>query len=408
MKILIASPRLPHPHGKADSMTVYRLVEYLSARHEICLVTFYDSESEAGHIKALEDLCAKVVPVRHRRAKAFINTALAIPTTTPLQNAYYADRTMQRVMKSVAKEFNPDLIYAHLIRMARYTENMTGCPKILAMQISQTLNYQRMVKSIESQFYKLLYSIELNKVGRYEPRIMAKFDSCLLISEHDKNAILGQENAKNVFYSPHGVDVEFYRRCSNEPRNSKSILFCGVLETPTNQDAVLHFYREIYPLIKRHVPEVQFEIVGRNPPASISDLANSDASVKVHGSVDDVRPYYERCGIGIAPIRIGAGLQNKLLIGMSMEQAMVATSIANEGIQAVDGKTLIVADTPEDFAESVVHLLRHSDEAEQIGRQAREFVENKWTWEYYFSELEHHMIELSSARTCFTNVASCS
>lgn len=379
-------------------MTVFRLVEYLSREHEIALATFLDGPEEFAHIAQLEKICEDVVSVPLNKTKAYLNMVRTIPTKIPLQNAYYADWKMKEAIENLVAEFEPDLIYVHLIRMAAYAEHLQGIPKILAMQISQTLNYQRMVANINSFVYRSLYRVELSKVKAYEPRIMQAYDSCLLISEHDKNAISGAEKFDNVFYSPHGVDVEFFQRSKEIQREPKSILFCGVLETPTNQDAVLNFYNNIYPLIKKRVQDIKFTIVGRNPPKSICQIAENDASVHVAGSVDDVRPYYNRCAVGIAPIRIGAGLQNKLLIGMSMEQAMVATNVANEGIQAEHGNTALLAETAAEFADAVVDLVTNPEKAIAIGRNARSYVEAKWTWEYYFAQLERHFLKCVSSK----------
>jgi glycosyltransferase involved in cell wall biosynthesis len=97
-------------------------------------------------------------------------------------------------------------------------------------------------------------------------------------------------------------------------------------------------------------------------------------------------------------LRIGAGLQNKLLIGMSMGQPMVCTSIANEGIGAEDGKHLLIADDPRSFASAVIGLLRDDEKAQRIACQAREFVQHYWTWEYHFEALEYHIEKIVDER----------
>jgi glycosyltransferase involved in cell wall biosynthesis len=224
---------------------------------------------------------------------------------------------------------------------------------------------------------------------------MRRFDSCLLISRYDKESLDGHEGLANVFYSPHGVDVDHYTRMENVEREN-AILFCGVLETPTNLDAAMYFYKQIYPLVKEQVRDVRFYLMGKNPPRAIRRIAEKDPSVIVPGFVKDLRPYYSKARVGIDPLRIGAGLQNKLLISMCMELPMVSTSVANEGIAAEPGRHLLIGDTARDFADAVVELLRNKNKAENIAREARRFVEEKWTWEYHFEALEKHFVELVS------------
>lgn len=390
MKILLLSPRLPLAFGKADSMTVFHLIRFLSRRHEVYLACFYSKSEELQHVQELKNMCkaTKFLPLRKR--KSLLNMARTVPFgAVPLQVAYYQDRRMQRVVDQMLEQYRPDLAYAHLIRMGEYLRYKTNPKRILAMQISQTLNYRRMLDNISSPFYKILYKLEYNRIRRYEPMVSRSFDSCLLISKHDAQSFDSNEEISSVFYSPHGIDIEYYKRTKGIERE-KAILFCGVLETPTNMDAVLFFYKDIYPLIKHQVPDVAFYIVGRNPPACIRRIAEGDSSVVVTGTVEDVRPYYAKARVGIDPLRIGAGLQNKLLVGMCMELPMVCTSIANEGIAAKDRKHLIVADTPREFGTEVVDLLKNADKATNIARQARAFVEKEWTWEYHLAKLERY------------------
>lgn len=397
LRILVLSPRFPHAAGKADSMTVYRLVRYLSQRHEIYLACFYEHPAELEHLPDLEACCREVKVVRLRRGEAVAGMARHALDSLPLQTAYYTSAEMRAVVAELLSRVQPDIAYAHLIRMAEYLRDQKPVKRVLALQISQTLNYRRMIEHIRIPFYRVLYGIEYRKVRRYEPAIMRNFDSCLLISPHDKQAILGHERLSNVFYSPHGVDVAYYTP-RKRPARERAILFCGVMETPTNIDAALWFHREIYPLIQAQCPEVRLYLAGKNPVKAIRRLAAHDPSVVVTGFVKDLRDYYERIGVGVDPLRIGAGLQNKLLIGMSMMQPMVCTSIANEGIGAENGRHLVIADEPRAFADAVIALLSDDDLAARIARAARAFVEGTWTWEYHLAHLEAHLFDLA-ART---------
>jgi len=394
VKILILSPRLPHLLGKPDSMTVYRLIDFLSERHEIYLACFYYKEDELAHLPELEKRCKVVECVRLRKWKVILNMAMAyLFSYKPLQVAFYQDGRMKRVVDELIEQYHPDLGYAHLIRMGEYLRHNKHLKRVLAMQISQTLNYRRMIENIGFVFYNVLYRIEYNRIRKYEPHVMHAFDSCLLISKHDKESLDGHETIHNVFYSPHGVDVDYYRQ-THKGQRKNTLLFTGFLGTPTNMDAVLYFYREVYPLIRQRVPDVKLYLVGMDPAASIRKLAKNDSSVVVTGFVKDMRPYYSEAKVGIDPLRIGAGLQNKILVGMSMGLPMVCTSIANEGIGAQDGQQLLIADEPARFADAVVSLLRDTTESSEIVKRARTFVEEKWTWEYYFTKLEDHLKEL--------------
>ena len=392
------SPRLPYAKGKADSMTVFHIAQYLSKSHDVYIACFYDDPSELSNIDELNKFCCEVRCIKLNKCKALLNIVLSLfSKNKPMQTAYYSDKHMDITVEDMLNKYQPDIVYAHLIRMAEYLKERKSFRRVLAMQISQTLNYRRMIENIRLPFYKYLYNIEYRKVLNYEPAITKTFDSCLLISRHDKEALNDHEDIDNIFYSPHGIDVDYYT-CSGAEQKEDALLFCGVLETPTNIDAVMYFYEQIYPLVKQKVPGVKLYLVGKRPAKIIRKIAECDDSVILTGFVDDIRTYYSRIKVGIDPLRIGAGLQNKLIIGMSMGQPMVCTSVANEGISAENGKHLVIADDPSNFADSIIDLMFDRQKAERISKQARTFVRKYWTWEYYLEKLDAHLRDVASKK----------
>ena len=117
--------------------------------------------------------------------------------------------------------------------------------------------------------------------------------------------------------------------------------------------------------------------------------------ITVTGEVDDVYAWLCRAEVGIDPVRIGAGMQNKLIQAMACELPVVATTVANEGIGAEPEKQLLLRDDPESTAEAVISLLRDAEQRRRIGRAARDFVETHWTWEVHFEKFEKLLREVA-------------
>src|SRR5206468_215326 len=130
------------------------------------------------------------------------------------------------------------------------------------------------------------------------------------------------------------------------------------MEYPPNTDAALYLIEEILPLVQRTVPAAQALIVGRDPPARLRS-AGQRPGVTVTGFVDDVRPYLERATVFAAPLRFGAGIQNKVLEAMAMEVPVVASPLAADGLRTEDGAQppLDVARTTEEFADRIARRL---------------------------------------------------
>ena len=322
---------------------------------------------------------------------------LGLPGRTPLQMSYYADPAMTAAVEKLTAEIQPDLVYAHTIRMGQYSEPLdASMVKVLAMQISMTLNYRRLAEHSSNPISKFFFNTEYNKVRRFEADFARKFDKVLLISEHDLNAIEQKKPLDNVFFSPHGVDYKFYEPDKKVEKQKNTLIFTGNMNYAPNTDAIQYFYTEIFPRIQKEIPHAKLWIVGANTSAAVSALGE-DPAVTVTGRVPDLRTYTNQAQVALAPIRIGAGLQNKVLEGMSMGMPMVVTSVANEGIKAIPDENILIGDTPERFAEQVISLLKDDELREQIGRSARQFIVEKWSWEKHFGDLEEmfcHMVSL--------------
>jgi len=147
-----------------------------------------------------------------------------------------------------------------------------------------------------------------------------------------------------------------------------------------NEDAIRYITEQIMPRVKQAVPDATLTVVGRNPYPGLLELSRRDSSIIVTGRVDDVRPYMERAAAYIVPLRIGGGTRLKIFEAMVMEKAIVSTSIGAEGLPVQHGAELLLADTPETFAESVIRLLQDPGFAGRLGEQAAKAVRERFSW----------------------------
>ena len=390
MKILILCPRLPYPLDKGDRLTVHRLIQYLSRKHEVGLITFLEPGQDPDWVGKFSDTCRSISVQPLSRWRAYGHCALGLlGSKEALQVLYYRDRRLQALVDRGIAEQQPDLLYAHTIRMGPYISRVPGRPKILALQISMALNYRRLAQHARSPWWRALYRIEHRRVRDYEAELAREFDRCLLIGPSDLREIEKRGALDNVFFSPHGVDTELFRPAPQRARNH-DIIFTGNMSYRPNADAALYFARTIFPRVVERIPDARFLVVGTSPDRSLRRLARHPG-ITVTGAVTDLAAYLRRAAVSVDPLRIGAGLQNKILEGMAAGLPMVVTSVANEGIGAEHNLHLLVADQPDDFARRVCELLLDVERSDRIGRAARQFILERWTWEHHFEQLEAMM-----------------
>ena len=159
---------------------------------------------------------------------------------------------------------------------------------------------------------------------------------------------------------------------------------------------MLWFCEKMWPQVKREVPEALFYVVGKDPTPDLQELVRSDSSIIVTGTVEDVRPYFERAKVFVNPVRIGGGFRGKILEAMSMGLPIVTTSLGAEGVDAEHGLDMLVADDPAEFAAAAARLLRDDDMCDGLGERARAMALECFSWEKGVEELEQVLLEMLS------------
>ena len=384
MRLLVLSSRPPWPPTRADQMTVERMLRFLAANGvEVDLACFVENETEDRAVRSeLGTVCRRIATVRLPWWRAWASTALSLPGRDPMQVAYYRSPAMARLVSERVARERYDLVYVHLIRMAEYARKLP-VPKVIGLQVSQALNLERMVEHVRDPARRFFYRVETAKVRPYEALICREFDRVFLVGERDVEELAKTAPVPNAIVQPHGQDVPLLARVRQSVREAGAIVMSGVMATYTNVNAARWFAREIFPLVEHELPEASFWIVGRQPQREVKALARPPRVV-VTGEVPDVYDWLCRAEVGVAPLRIGAGMQNKLVQAMASELPVVATRVANEGIGATPESHLLLRDEPRAFADAVIALLRDRGARERLGRAARSFVEANWTWEAHF------------------------
>src|SRR5205807_9483742 len=125
-----------------------------------------------------------------------------------------------------------------------------------------------------------------------------------------------------------------------------------------NEDGIVWFLESVYPLICGAVPNASFVVVGRAPSSRLQAIASKALSVEVTGAVADVRPYLSQAAVVVVPLRVGGGTRIKIPVAMAMGKPVVSTPIGAEGLPFQDGRQILLAGQPRDFASAVIELLK--------------------------------------------------
>lgn len=173
----------------------------------------------------------------------------------------------------------------------------------------------------------------------------------------------------------------------------QGLLFIGNLAHRPNDDAVLFFLREVYPLLHGELPGVQLDIIGDNASPEIAAFNSSE--VRIRGFVPDVEPYLRSCRVFVAPLRFGAGIKGKVGEAMAYGIPVVTTSVGAEGFGATDGRDIMLADDPQSFATSIKQLYSDNELWLRIAKNSRRLIEKHFTPEVIADTINQSIREIS-------------
>jgi polysaccharide biosynthesis protein PslH len=403
--IAIAYSRLPLPMTRADQMTVAHLISFLAARgHSVDFYALDNGEEiSADHLAWIEDVCRDVHVFPHGPVRRVMGVLRGLLRGLPLQIGWFSNAAQNRALRVGLQ--NVDIGYSYYIRSAetmrrygRSTNRPDGPVTFLAMQLSQALNTRRMAEHYRNLKEKLLYAVETRLVQNYEPRVWSDFTRTVLIGQQDVDEIASACRARglpeidNVVFGPHGVDVDRFAPRTDIEEEPFTLVFNGVLRTYTNVHAIVWFAENVWPLVRAGEARAKLLIVGRDPRPEVIALGEMEG-VTVTGEVPDPADYIARAAVCINPVQVGAGMQNKLIEFMAMRKAVVATTVANEGIRATPDDHLVIADDAPTFADAVLALLADPARRDRLAEAARAYILESWTWEAHFLTLEAAMVD---------------
>jgi sugar transferase (PEP-CTERM/EpsH1 system associated) len=381
MRMLFLTSRLPAPPDRGDRVRVSNFLKHLADEHEITLVSFIADEAERANLDHLQDCCrGGIHVVCQTRLQSVLSVAKEAWRKTPLQVAYYHSRAMRRVVASLASTVRFDAVYVHLFRMAPYAADLRGTFRILdltdviSMELSASLAFRDPIS-------RRVYALEAARIEQYERVLPGLFDEVWLVSERDRQELsrrIGGDSDR-LQVVPIGVEPDRFHPLEIEGRKP-CLLFVGNMSVLHNVDAAGHLASDILPLVLEGEPDAGLRLVGADPVPRVLKLGRH-RRVTVSGFVTDLNRALNEATVFVAPLRFAAGQQNKVLEAMAAGRAVVTTTIVNDGIRAVAGRDLLVADDPVGFAAQVLALIGDPESRRRIGANARRFVTENFRWD---------------------------
>jgi sugar transferase (PEP-CTERM/EpsH1 system associated) len=382
MRILYLAHRVPYPPNKGDKIRSYHHVRHLAERHDVHLLAFFDAPEDAQWSGPLQEFCREVVLVPLSKASALARGVSALARGQSLSQGYFRSRAMQRAIAGALSTGTFDVAWAFSSAMAQYL-TAVNAPRTVADFVDVDCEKWRQFGHDARGFLRQAYLLEASRLRTFEARIGRRVDHVLFVSGLEADLFHSFcPEARSVRVIPNGVDTEYFKPSAIAPcTRLPTVLFTGALDYKPNIDAVLFFARDVLPLVRRELPDVRFLAVGHRPAGRLlREALRYDGALQIVGSVPDIRPYFHEARVYAAPLRLGRGVQNKVLEAMAMRVPIVASPLAVAGLNVEPGRHVLLADTAQQFAVAVLTLLRDPARGCRLADAAERLVETQHRW----------------------------
>ncbi len=402
--MLFLSQRLPYPPTKGEKIRSWHMFQHFATRYRMRLGCLVDDPDDLQYLDVLRPLCADMAyfPIDKRRQK--LKALARFRPGRPLMLDYNHHPGLAAWARNQLADGAVDVAFMFSTPMAQYVLPVVQAPGwrgrrpglVLDMVDVDSEKWREYGQGAR-QPMKAVWQREARTLLAYERQATLACDLSLLVSEPECARFRSLEPAIGARLQPveNGVDLALFAPTLRFDRPYTApgphLALVGHMDYWPNADAAIWFARDILPLIRARHPDAVFAVVGANPGPNVLALAKLPG-VLVTGKVPDVRPYVAHAAAAVVPLRIARGIQNKVLEAMALGRPVVATPQAHEGVRAVPGRDLLVADTPASLAAAAIAVLDGAHPG--LGAAGRHAVETGYTWPASLARLDHLLAAL--------------
>lgn len=383
--LLLLIHRIPYPPNKGDKIRSYHLLKHLAQHYRVHLATFVDDPDDWQYVPRIEALCASSHFARLNPLPSRVRSLGALLQNRSLSLEYYRDANVGRWVDATLAAHDIRRVLVFCSPMAQYAEHHRAARRVIDFC---DIDSEKWRQYAEQKRFPMswLYGYEARQLLRYERKIARDYDASLFVSAPEAELFrrLAPESGPKIGHFSNGVDTDYFspeqQHANPFATSERALVFTGAMDYWPNIDAVKWFAAEVFPALRLRFADARFYIVGSRPAAAVQALAEQPGVV-VTGTVPDVRPYIAHAAAAVAPLRVARGVQNKVLEAMAMATPVVVSPQALEGIDAVPGSELVLAEDAPAFVDACAALLDGQTGANAaIGRAARAKVQQQYSW----------------------------
>ncbi len=380
MRILVLTQVVVYPADAGPKVKTLQVLRHLAAHHEVIYCTFVRSEQEVQDAAYLREICSRVVTVPLKRSRVSdVRYLLESVATNDSFMMRRDDRASMRAMvRQLLQEERIDVLHVDQLNMMRFVPPDWKGRVVLDEHNAVWQVMERLYKGTRNPVARRILQRESRIIRRIEGEACRRADVVLAVSEHDREALREVAEEKTpIEIVPITVDAERLEPLWTARKPQPNCLFTiGTMFWLPNSEGVLWWLRNGYGHLRKLCPDVTYDIVGARPPRELQNAAAelTDAGVHVHGYVADVKEFWTSATVLAVPLLSGGGVRVKILEAMAIGVPIVSTTVGCEGLDVRNGEHLLIADTPQEFADACARVLQDTQLAQQLAHNAHQLI----------------------------------
>ena len=354
MRVLYLCHRVPYAPNRGDRIRAYHTLRFLRRQgFDIHVVALAHDAAEVAQAAQLRDLAGSADVVRLPAMRNRVRGAAALAGSQALTHVLLDSGELEPLLAGLRRTFAPDLVFAFCSGMAKLAllPPLRDVPLAVDMVDVDSEKWIALARDSPPPL-RWIYARESRLLRRFEARIACQARHTIVVNERERRSMMAIAPDASVTVIENGIDVDYFSPPEPGPRRP-DVVFTGVFDYPPNASGAAWLVTEVWPLVVARHPEARLTLVGTGPSRALRALTAKQPSITVTGGVPDVRPYLWASTVGVAPIFVARGLQNKVLEAMAAGLQVVTTPAVADGLPESLRGACRSADTPTAFADAI-------------------------------------------------------
>jgi glycosyltransferase involved in cell wall biosynthesis len=393
LHVALVDEELPYPATSGKRIRTLNLTLRLAKTHRLTYVCHRNADAEEARVAADYFRANGITPLVVERAvpprrglRFYARLAANLFSPLPYSVASHTSPALIAALRDLEQRDPVDLWHCEWTPYAQALRWGTRAPRLVMAHNVESVIWQRYRDTERNVFKRWYIGEQYRKFARFEREALAEMEQVVAVSGVDADRLRGDFGLGRVEVVENGVDTGWFQPTS-VPRDPARLLFLGSLDWRPNLDGVERFLAEVHPGLRQKRPDVQLDIVGRNPPTWLRQLAGNTPGVNLHADVPDVRPFLARAALMVVPLRIGGGSRLKILEALACGTPVISTRIGAEGLLLTPGEHFEQVEEIRDLGPALVDLLANREGAARQASAGLARVRQRYDWDHLAEQL---------------------